>query len=121
MVLTVFVILNKTEKTFFFIFQLLLAQSDYQMIMSILSGNLAEGQTQEADNKTKFSSKTTPSSELQILASNKELTTAEVSTTTKVAEKRNEKPHIFLKFTFTMEQLIINLFTGKSETSQRVS
>lgn len=93
--------------------QLLMAQSDYQVIMSILSGNLTEGQTKETDIRVKSSIVLTKSqsSELRAIISGKDIALAEIaSESPKDSEK--QKPHIFLKFTFAMEQLIISLFSG---------
>lgn len=92
-----------------------MSRSDYQMMMSVLSGNLAEGQTKQPDLTTK-SSAHIPSqhSDVKAIVTGKDSSAANISTAI-VKGSEKEKAHIFLKFTFSMEQLIASLFTGSSE------
>lgn len=85
------------------------------MIMNILSGNLAEGQSKDVTVQSKSSTQTVKSSELKAKESVGTLVDVEDRSLSTIEEYAKAKTHIFLKFTFTMEQLIINLFTGKSE------
>ncbi|KAJ8953002.1 hypothetical protein NQ318_015363 [Aromia moschata] len=79
---------------------------DYQVVMSILSGNLAEGQQEKAAPSEPISAKPSKTKEV--------LTTASIETTETVAEqaKSSEKIHVFMKFTFVMEKFIISMYTG---------
>lgn len=104
---------RRTYSPNFTTLQLLLAQSDYQMIMSILSGNLAEGQSKDAAVQSISSTQIVKSSESKAIDGT--MVDVEGRSLPTIEEDPRPKTHIFLKFTFTMEQLIINLFTGKSQ------
>lgn len=95
--------------------KLLLSQADYQMIMCILSENMAEGQqpAPPAQNIPSTTSKTTTVISEVALNPSIEEVEEEAQVQLKVDE---EKIHIFLKFTFTMESFVINLFTGAAKT-----
>ncbi|KAJ8937448.1 hypothetical protein NQ314_011837 [Rhamnusium bicolor] len=80
--------------------ELLLSQADFQMILSVLSGNLAEGQHSKAK-IDKSVSTTDTADDIAIVGIE----------FTEIPEK-TKQVHIFLNFTFTMEHLIINLYTG---------
>lgn len=96
--------------------QLLLSQGDYQMIMNTLSGNLAEGTVESVAVETATSSKvaneTTASIHHEIGKVSDVVAKTEVGATI-WKEKIKEKAHIFLNFTFYMEQFIIDLFLNK--------
>lgn len=82
------------------------------MVMSILSGNLTEGQTKGADMKpTSSQLKTATISKMDVTSKE----TIEIHPTASKEISAKDKPHIFLQFTFAMEQLIICLYTGGSE------
>lgn len=99
-------------------FQLLLSQADYQMLMSILSGNLQEGKASETQPQHLPQPKADTTSgattaEFVIRDSIAESTASNRSYAQRPVE---EKVHISLKFNFAMESFIIDLFTGGAET-----
>ncbi|XP_057669487.1 intermembrane lipid transfer protein Vps13 isoform X2 [Diorhabda carinulata] len=85
---------------------IMMGNIDYQRIMAILSGNLSEGKVEvtnkefEEEVKEEVLNTVTPQTE------HVEIEHADVATEalTKI------KPHVFLKFTFTMEKFIISLY-----------
>lgn len=93
----------------YYFFQLLLSQADYQMIMSILSGNLAEGTKPEPK-----SNKVTPVPSK--LVSIPQMAIVEGESSISSYKATGERVHTFLKFIFTMESFIINLYTGAAKT-----
>lgn len=103
---------------YYYFLQLLLSQADYQMLMSILSGNLQEGKISETPLQPPSQPKTDAAScattaEFVIRESISESTGSNRSYTQNLVE---EKVHISLKFNFAMESFIIDLFTGGAET-----
>lgn len=77
------------------------------MIMNTLSGNLAEGNqpsAQPAPSKADHPFVSPKSTEMTIATKDSKLS------------ETQPKVHTFVKFTFTMESFIINLFTGGSKT-----
>lgn len=94
-----------------YLLQLMLSEVDYSKIMQILNENLSEG----AEAKTKEALKT----DVDTAAHQTRTIKRSVSSTSKtiIEEKKPEKQaHIFLRFSFTMESLVINLFKGGTET-----
>ncbi|KAF2903862.1 hypothetical protein ILUMI_02321 [Ignelater luminosus] len=87
---------------------LLLSQTDYQMIMNTLSGNLSEGKQQSVP--------TVPSKNDRPFVSPKSTETTLLSSKDSKTSANQPKVHTSVKFTFTMESFIINLFTGGSKT-----
>lgn len=85
------------------------------MIMSILSGNLTEGQKTTTAPPVKVPVTISTVTETKVLATSSQFfsTREEPSTSHKTSE---EKVHIFLKFNFTMESFIIDLYTGAAAT-----
>lgn len=82
-----------------------LSQADYQMIMSVLNENLQEGKAASPPEEIKVTSTTTVTTRATL-----ESGISLVSREDKSGAK--EKPHIFLQFTFTMDHLILNLYSG---------
>ncbi|XP_031336343.1 vacuolar protein sorting-associated protein 13 isoform X2 [Photinus pyralis] len=82
----------------------LLAQTDFKMIMSILDGNLSEGDKQDAlpPEPKQDASITRKLGEIELTVANKEL-------------ESDLKVHTTIKFTLTMESFIINLFFKGSQ------
>lgn len=84
------------------------------MIMSILSGNLAEGNKPEVapppPKVTATQSKAFPTSRFSLPIAIEEGSEIDASLCTE------EKLHRFLKFNFTMESFIIDLYTGAAKT-----
>lgn len=76
------------------------------MIMSVLSGNLVEGQQE----------KSTQMDESPIVKKDVRATIEAIRTdsqvTTETGQEQMPKVHVFLKFNFTMDELIINLYSG---------
>ncbi|KAG5886081.1 Vacuolar protein sorting-associated protein 13, partial [Gonioctena quinquepunctata] len=83
-----------------------ISKADYQMVMDILNGNLMEGNQQKS--LQEISAHTNLSSQP---VSGFEMVTG-VDVISEVWKSKANKPHVFLKFTFSLEHFIINLFTG---------
>lgn len=92
-----------------------MTQADYRMLMQALSENMSEGSSERPEqaapepveskvllptSKTSFS--TLPGTQL--------LPTKDQST------ESSKKVHVFMVFRFTMDSLVINLYSGGSET-----
>ncbi|RZC35600.1 vacuolar protein sorting-associated protein 13A-like, partial [Asbolus verrucosus] len=93
---------------------LLLSQQDYKTIMSILSGNLAEGSTPKPSPEVKqvLSNSATLERPSDIhLAKESSSNLADKTLHTNLESKADT----FVKFTFTMDKLIVSLFTGGSK------
>ncbi|CAG9815731.1 unnamed protein product [Phaedon cochleariae] len=88
------------------IIKLLLSKADYQMIMDILSGNLAEGK-QDATTVDVQSN-----TQMLAQASTTVVDTHTGAEMTKEMWKNKQKTHIFLKFAFSMDHFIIDMFIG---------
>ncbi|CAG9772493.1 unnamed protein product [Ceutorhynchus assimilis] len=86
-----------------------ISQADYHMIMSILSENLQEGKT-ELDKDVKIRRALSALSVASHFGAAEAM--AIVDSTTTVVPETKDKVTIFLKFTFTMEQLIVNMYSG---------
>lgn len=82
------------------------------MIMSILSGNLAEGQPQASHSPPSVQSK----SEAQVQRKSADMNVAAKPSKTYAKVEEQLKVNTTVKFTFTMQRFIINLFTGGSKT-----
>lgn len=78
------------------------------MIMSILSGNLAEG-TQKTE---------PPAAKMPPVASKALTASSRICEEDEAVSQKDpgDKVHIFLKFNFTMESFIIDLYTGAAKT-----
>lgn len=72
------------------------------MIMSILSGNIAEGKVEEVE---EVQPKPVPKKSEQIVH-------VDVGPTCKLQIESDVKVNVFLKFTFSMDELILNLYAG---------
>lgn len=73
------------------------------MMMSILSGNLAEGQVEKVEVEP---------SRTEIKESERQIVHVEVGPSCQRPVQKETKVNVFLKFTFTMDQLILSLYTG---------
>lgn len=86
------------------------------MIMSILSGNLAEGQKKATSHPCKPTP--TPVESKAITISSQYFTAIEEYETEPLssASQQEKQVHIFLKFNFTMESFVVDLYSGAAET-----
>lgn len=82
--------------------------------MSVLNGNLSEGQTdkKEPPKKPAEQSKTTIAEIAKENAKSEKATIAQTHSSSGDKEKTNT----FLRFTFTMDNLVLTLFTGGSQS-----
>lgn len=71
-------------------------------MMSILSGNLAEGEVEKVDAEPPK----------PLVEESQQIVHVEVGPTCERPIHKETKVNVFLKFTFTMDQLILNLYTG---------
>lgn len=85
--------------------------------MSILSGNLAEGTVAETQPQqpTPPTVKSVESKPIQLI-NHGSLLTDILETSASVTQRPEERVHIFLKFNFTMESFIIDLYTGSKNS-----
>ncbi|KAF7282566.1 hypothetical protein GWI33_002356 [Rhynchophorus ferrugineus] len=81
------------------------SQADYNMIMSVLSENLQEGKVEAAPADTKITSLSSVTTKATLESG------AIVCTRDEITDAKS-KAHIFLQFNFTMDQLILNLYSG---------
>ncbi|CAG9865247.1 unnamed protein product [Phyllotreta striolata] len=95
--------------------QVNLSNVDYQGIMHILNGNLAEGRNVEpAKSQTELVRKD-PNDPLK---SHVTFSKAEMAKEILSASKPTPKPHVSLKFTFSMEQFVIMMYYKRGATIQ---
>lgn len=85
----------------------LLSQLDYKTIMCVLSGNLSEGQK-----KITQQTKGTTKEELKKVVVEEKITIHENKS---VHSESESKTNTFLRLTFTMDNIVITLFTGGSK------
>ncbi|XP_018574731.1 vacuolar protein sorting-associated protein 13 isoform X2 [Anoplophora glabripennis] len=96
------------------IIKLLLSQGDYKMIMGILNGNLAEGQVETVEVKQ--------SKPAAVKGFEEHVVHVEVGSVCERHIHIEVKVNVFLKFTFSMDELILNLYTGSdSEVEENIS
>lgn len=95
---------------------MLLSQADYQMLMGVLSGNLSEGKQSEPSPRP--APKVVPTESRIVQVSQFALPRGSLEDVVGSPSQKiiDDKVHIFLKFNFTMESFIIDLFTGAAKT-----
>lgn len=82
------------------------------MIMSVLSGNLSEGQQ---DKQIKIEDSTVSKSNITTTVTSR----MEMGSLKPSIDEYASKKHDFLKFNFTMDELIISLYTGGVKLVQK--
>ncbi|XP_050293110.1 intermembrane lipid transfer protein Vps13 isoform X2 [Anthonomus grandis grandis] len=93
-----------------------ISQADYCLIMSVLSENLQEGKSNEV-----VVSATAPEPQLSAtsMLSRTTESTIEDESATNLVEATTDPVTVFLKFTFTMEELLLNLYSKGFKNNEK--
>lgn len=98
---------------------------DYQVIMALVNGNLAEGDVKkkavpkissEAPPSVPLTSTVSESTQVVVAEQLSNIMAASSNIIDRKADTSESKVGIFLRFTFSMEQLVISLSTGGSKS-----